>query len=255
MNAFIELVGRCFRENGAQVTLLELLPLIGQGENVLEGLGVLERTLAQAGLELAPPMQKGELHTLRFLRPVETAAQAAASLQSEIARGEGGDLEFKSSLLFDRKRFAAKPETAVSELESEKVLHSSLKTICGFANSGGGVLLIGVADAGDIVGVEDDFRFTGAEGVITEKRDRWEMFFRSQLKSRFYNGARVNDLVSVQLLSVSDLTVARVKVGVSQRLTCFKVEGRYCIYVRRGNSTEMLEIYDIEDFLKDRGRL
>jgi predicted HTH transcriptional regulator len=57
----------------------------------------------------------------------------ASELQQLVAQGEGRQLEFKRSL---------------AELET------AARTVVAFANTDGGVLLFGVRDAGDIIGVE-----------------------------------------------------------------------------------------------------
>jgi hypothetical protein len=64
-----------------------------------------------------------------------------------IKRGESKTLEFKATLRWDLKQ----------DLQDDKIItHATLKTIAAFLNTEGGDLLIGVADDGSIVGVEQD---------------------------------------------------------------------------------------------------
>lgn len=72
-----------------------------------------------------------------------------------LARGEDQHLEFKSTLRWDLK------EGARSKLVESAVI----KTIAAFLNSRhGGALVIGVADDGEIVGLEPDYATLGKRG-------------------------------------------------------------------------------------------
>ncbi len=64
-----------------------------------------------------------------------------------IKRGESKTLEFKSTLRWNLK---------VDRQDDARVTHAVLKTIAAFLNTEGGDLLIGVADDGEIVGIERD---------------------------------------------------------------------------------------------------
>jgi predicted HTH transcriptional regulator len=64
-----------------------------------------------------------------------------------IARGESKTLEFKSTLRWNIKE---------SRKDAERVTHAVLKTIAAFLNTEGGDLIIGVTDAGEMVGIEQD---------------------------------------------------------------------------------------------------
>ncbi len=66
-------------------------------------------------------------------------------LQSIIKRGEGNQIEFKPCLLYNFKTQAA----------GIGVKYIIAKAICGFLNSNGGVLFIGVKDNGSIQGLEN----------------------------------------------------------------------------------------------------
>ena len=72
-------------------------------------------------------------------------------LDALIRRGEDDSLEFKSSFRYDYR--LQKVNKAL-----EAVI---MKTLAGFMNTQGGSLLIGVADDGSIVGLENDFQTLG----------------------------------------------------------------------------------------------
>lgn len=80
-----------------------------------------------------------------------------------IAGGEGGAVEFKSSLRWDLRE--AKVNKAL-----EKVI---VKTLAGFLNGRGGALLIGVEDAGIVVGLGADY-----DTLRKKDRDGFELHLR-----------------------------------------------------------------------------
>jgi len=107
-------------------------------------------------------------------KPAETEQKATAAkvpISELIKQAEGSILEFKETLIYDTKQ----------NRKSGDVLLSSLKTIAGFLNTGGGTLLIGVVnDSGDIKGIERDLK-TMKHG----NNDRFELKIRNCLKERF----------------------------------------------------------------------
>jgi hypothetical protein len=70
----------------------------------------------------------------------------ATTLEDMVAQGEGPYTEFKSTLRVNLH----------TNLKDPKMEHAVLKTLCGFLNSDGGNLIIGVADNGDLVGLDID---------------------------------------------------------------------------------------------------
>jgi type I site-specific restriction-modification system R (restriction) subunit len=69
------------------------------------------------------------------------------SAEALIKRGESKTLEFKSTLRWNLKD---------NRKDDKAITHAALKTIAAFLNTEGGDLLIGVADDGQVVGLEPD---------------------------------------------------------------------------------------------------
>lgn len=250
----IDIIGLAHRNGGVFVRLSDLVSQLGMDDALLAAVGEITDQIKRARLEILPSLAEGGLETERFLRPMESSEEVAVSLGKELAAGEGPSIEFKSSLLFDRARFAAKPETPVGELRSDKVLFAALKTICGFLNCGGGVLVVGVHDDASVVGIEDDFRYTGAgaDATVPQHRDKWEQLLRGTIRERFHEGGRLNDLIAISLIECPRLTVARLKVGRARRLAAVRLQGSLEAYLRRGVRTDRLEPYEIEDVIRER---
>ena len=91
--------------------------------------------------------------------------ERATTLEDMVAQGEGPYTEFKSTLRVNLHTNQKDP----------KMEHAVLKTLCGFLNSDGGNLIMGVADNGDLVGLDID-------GFPNE--DKMDLHLGNLIKSR-----------------------------------------------------------------------
>ena len=123
-----------------------------------------------------------------------------------VGRGEGAETEFKRSLTKDMGR-----------------------ELCAFANGSGGTVLVGVSDAGQIVGVAH----------------------HNRLKSRVLSTARSADPpIAVEVESVGE--VLRVVVPPQKRKP-YSFGGRF--FMRDGASSQQMSIAEVEDLFYAAGRL
>jgi hypothetical protein len=80
----------------------------------------------------------------------EVISRAKRTVQEIIEQGdESHPIEFKSSFFVEPSSGEMNP----------KLSHAALKAIASLANSGGGILLVGVADDGAVLGIESETRF------------------------------------------------------------------------------------------------
>ena len=144
-----------------------------------------------------------------------------------IAEGESATLEFKESLEYDTRNGG----------KSAEVLGSALKTISAFANTDGGTLLIGVADNGDIKGLERDYRLLGRDG----NRDAFELKLRSLLQGRFQPpfAPPTHHQVAVTFDDLLGGTVCKITVQPVPRTEAIHFDNS--VYVRDGNASRKLE--------------
>ncbi|HAK44802.1 MAG TPA: hypothetical protein DCO79_02620, partial [Spirochaeta sp.] len=91
-------------------------------------------------------------------------------LRAQISEGETLNLEFKSSLRWDYR------EEKVNKALEEIIV----KSVAAFNNAEGGTLLIGVGDAGEILGIEKDYDVLRQTG-----RDYYEIHLRNLLSSKY----------------------------------------------------------------------
>lgn len=239
-------------------TLYELFDIFDPLQECLEleRLVLIKEKLEKFNLLLIPDLTKGDFNTVRTVivkRQIQEITFEFAVI--EIGQGESDRLEFKSSLLYDYKKVQSNQNLATEEKWSDSVLYSTLKTIAAFLNSGGGVLYLGVADDGTILGIEADFIFNR-----TRDADTWQLFFREKIKSSFRDGGMINDWVTFSILSSGSKTIARVVVTSRSELSYIHMpdgvrpaDSKYRLFRRQGNRTANTDIYELEDFIKSRG--
>src|SRR5690606_15806240 len=90
-----------------------------------------------------------------------STSQSSGGIVDLISDGESKVAEFKSTARWNLHTQAHDP----------KLEAAIAKTICGFMNAEGGTLLIGVADDGAVVGIENDYSTLGKPN-----RDGFELF-------------------------------------------------------------------------------
>ncbi|MBD7986925.1 ATP-binding protein [Luteimonas sp. Sa2BVA3] len=238
---FEQVVAQALQGAGTDVTLADLIALCGLdlGDELGSALAVRER-IQPFGLDLLPGFNEGGLKTGRVLRV--SGALAPIDVPALLGQyDESSTLELKSSLLCDIKRH----EATGQRHRSDSVAHEILKTICGFANADGGILLVGVDDEKRICGLEADYAL-GINGA-----DRWQLELSSLIAGRIRDGRRVDPYVDVQIVTIEGKSVAVLRVVARHELTFVRsIDGkRWEYYLRNGNKTIRIDIEDFEEHL------
>lgn len=163
-------------------------------------------------------------------RPRLTAAQL-------VAAGESAGVEFKSTARCNL-------HTGQRDDKIELVIS---KTIAAFANSGGGDLLIGVADDGVTLGLDDDLKFMKSPDL-----DRYELWLRDHLTKTL--GATATAACEVRFPLLDDRAICHVRVLPASR-PVFLSPGKgqpVQMWVRVGNSTRQLGLDEALSYSADR---
>ncbi|MBR9706537.1 ATP-binding protein [Candidatus Pacearchaeota archaeon] len=127
---------------------------------------------------------------------------------------ESEKLEFKSTLRMN----------LYTHIPDKKIESSILKTITAFLNSQGGTLLVGIDDAGRILGIEKD-RF--------QNSDKLALHFTNLFKDHI--GDQYMPLIDFKLIRMSEeKTVLKVNCSKSNRPVFFKHSGLEEFYMRVG---------------------
>lgn len=155
-------------------------------------------------------------------------------LRALIAKGESSELEFKETLEVDTK----------TGNKLGTLVQSTLKTLAAYLNTNGGILLIGVANNGEIKGLGRDFRLLAKN----QNPDGLE------LKLRDLVGAHFDPVplgqVAIAFVSTPEGTVCRVHVTPSTDVIHYD----NAVYVRDGNRTIKLEGRRLTEWVARRTR-
>jgi hypothetical protein len=251
---FLRLCSSAF-ESPQEISIYELLLINNLTENLLSDVLEVQKLLDASGLTIVPSIEKGTFEEKRLLKKIpKERFFDPKHLDKIIEEGEDFSNEFKSTIFLDLKREQYDKNASVNDLKSEKVTHSTLKTIAAFLNSQGGRLIIGVADDGGLIGVERDYCFFSAE---KQNLDGWELEFRNQIISKFHEGTLVNQYVTLTFCKYSpSATVAIVEVPKKKKLSFVRGIGddSFLLYTRQGNSTRTISILEMEEFISIRNK-
>ncbi len=150
------------------------------------------------------------------------------NLGALIATGESKTVEYKSTARWDLR----------ANKVNKNLVHAVTKTVCGFLNAGGGVLLIGVEDNGNIIGLSNDMRTLGDKA----NRDSYERFIRDHLNNSLSVSIAGTIDIDFQEDSGADVCIVRVKASDRPVFSIPEQGGNEPseFWVREGNLTRKL---------------
>jgi len=159
-----------------------------------------------------------------------------AEILDLISKGESNELEFKSSARWDFR-------TNKVNKDLEKVI---IKTVAAFLNSEkGGVLLIGVDDSGQIIGLHQDYN-----SIMKKNRDGYESFLTDVLLNA--TGRDSSLFINITTHQMQDKDVCRIVVKPSPKPVFVSEDKAEHLYIRAGNSTRLLSTREAIDYCKSR---
>jgi len=138
-----------------------------------------------------------------------------------IRQGESKKVEYKETLSLDVKK---KTKEKYIEL-------SALKTIVAFLNTEGGALLLGVADNGDVTGIDSEI-----DKFHKSNTDRFLLHLKNIIKTRI--GEEFYPYIEYNLVAVGNKTVLFIKCKESKS-PCYLDSAEF--YVRTNPATDKLE--------------
>ena len=150
-----------------------------------------------------------------------------------IAAGESEKLEFKSSLRWDRRE-----ERVNKGLEGVVV-----KTLAGFLNAAGGTLLIGVDDAGVVVGLAADY------GTFKKQdRDGFELHLQNVL-ARDLGESVASSFLTVNFHEIDGQDICQVTVEPHDFPIYVEHQKEAIFYLRVGNGTRALPVNEAVQYV------
>ncbi|NEK17633.1 DUF262 domain-containing protein [Rhizobium leguminosarum] len=172
----------------------------------------------------------------------ETHAVAEGiSLEDMIAEGENEEVEFKQTLRWDIKQGNVNKEL-------EGVI---MKTIAAFANAQGGTLLVGVADNGDIAGLDSDYK-----SLNGGNRDKFELHLKTLIINTF-GEAFAATKVKLSFPDLDEKEICRIEILPANKPIYIRLadkggaaQDRF--YVRNGNSSREMSGDQAITYIKER---
>lgn len=171
-----------------------------------------------------------------FAIETKPKVEESSVIHQIIKQGENRNVEFKSSLRFDIKK----------KQSQDHIEKSILKTISAFANTGGGTLLIGVADNGDILGLENDINT-----FKNRSKDKFAQHFDNLLKSSFTEPIDALLNYGFEEINSVDVFLVTVLASTKPRFLTYKGDGKE-FYIRRAASSNALDIEKTYQYIIDK---
>jgi CheY-like chemotaxis protein len=155
----------------------------------------------------------------------------ADRIKSLIKLGESNRIEFKSTLRWNLKTD-----------RSEKVIDKAwLKSVAAFLNSDGGVLLVGVTDNGDIMGIEaDNF----------DNEDKYLLHVNNRIQQHI--GLEHAGFIGYQLVPVDNQKVLLVECQPSPSPVFLKISNDEEFYIRVGPGSRRLSTSEVVAYVTNR---
>jgi hypothetical protein len=184
------------------------------------------------GVILAALLVRKYSHQLRELpkRGID-AKDPEADIRALISRGEGTHVEFKSTM-----RMNLHSGKAGKEIEL-----AWLKAVAAFLNTEGGLLLMGIADDGDLLGLE-------ADGFASD--DKCRLHFKNLINSHL--GAEYARFARLELYRIEDKTLAAVECEPADMPAYLRNKGAESFLIRNGPSNIELPISKALSYIASR---
>lgn len=186
--------------------------------------------------DIANPVQVAE--TIRAMVDPGLAPRAAPPRQpigELVAAGESQVVEFKASLLWDYRRQAV----------NKDLYEPVMKNLVAFMNTTGGVVLVGIGDDGEALGLEQDFA-----GLPKKNVDGWENAFNMAFNQMI--GAEYRQYVALEFGAIDEKTVCAALVEPAAAPAYLTFKGKEEFYVRTGNSSQPLSVSQAARYIQGR---
>ena len=162
----------------------------------------------------------------------EISEERPETIDDYLLGGENSNIEFKLTARYDVR-------TQQVNKDLTKII---AKTIAGFMNSYGGVLLIGVADDSTVFGIEKDI-----QTIKSKDKDEYQRFLMQVIED--YLSIEFSKYVSIRFEEKENKTICIVKVERSPKPVFLIHQNEKEFYIRVGNSTKPLDIESAHEYI------
>lgn len=154
-----------------------------------------------------------------------------------VRNGETKKVEFKETFSYDKK----------SKKKEQFLEKSALKTVAAFLNTSGGVLLIGVTDEGEIVGINEELSKFYKADTLNKSKDKFKLHLKDLIKSHI--GESFHLKVNYELVDISDFVVCKIDVEEAEK-PCFYQKKEF--FIRTNPATDKIEGQEQHEYIQQR---
>lgn len=161
-----------------------------------------------------------------------------SSIEELISGGEHENLEFKKSFRWDEKLNKV----------NKSLERSVMKTLAAFMNSGGGQLLIGVDDSGNVVGLEADYK-----SLPKQSFDGFQNHFNNVFHAMLGPGFR--QFIELSNHVVNSKECCLIKVLPADKPSYLRLDEQEEFFIRTGNGTTSLKLSEASSYIDSRWKV
>jgi len=154
-------------------------------------------------------------------------------LKEIIIKGENDHVEFKSSLRWDYKQ--SQPNKAL-----ENVI---IKTISAFLNSNGGMLLIGIDDEGNFLGLENDYN-----SISKKNQDGFILALTNLINQHI--GKNAHKFIDINILAINNMDLCVINMSKSDVPIYVGKNDQQAFYIRASASSQPLSMSEMVSYIK-----
>lgn len=162
-----------------------------------------------------------------------TANNGKVNIKDLISQGENEQIEFKSSIRWDYKKGGVNKEIQLV----------IAKSIAGMLNYHGGTLLVGVADNGTVLGIEQDL-----VGLRKPDLDGFRLILTEIVRN--YLGLEHMEYVHVRFEIINEKRICVISIEASDKPVFLSLNGTSEFWVRTGNSTRQLDVKEATKYIQ-----
>lgn len=169
----------------------------------------------------------------RKLKSNDANSQNPSDWKKMIEAGENEKIEFKSSLRWDYRQ--EKPNKAL-----EKVI---AKTISAFLNTTGGILIIGVDDEGEILGLDNDYNC-----ISKKNQDGFLLTITNVVNNHL--GKSLHKFLQFEIITLNQKDVCIVKIQASDEPVFIGKQDNEEFFIRASASSQPLGVRETYNYIK-----
>jgi hypothetical protein len=150
-----------------------------------------------------------------------------------IKQGENDRVEFKSSLRWDYRQ----------DQMNKSLENVIMKTISAFLNTDGGILIIGIEDSGEVLGLENDYNT-----VSKKNRDGFMLTLTNLINQHI--GKHVHKFIDIKIISMQGEDVCIVQTEKSDAPVFLGKNDNEAFFIRASASSQRLNVSEVVGYIK-----